>query len=142
MQELKLETDPEVDRVFEDYPDDVRDKIILIRNIIIDAAHEAPEIEKLVETLKWGEPSYLAKHGSTVRVDWKAKNPSQYAIYFKCTSKLVPTFKKIYGDLFTFEGNRAIVFNMDEDIPIMELKNCIRTALEYHRRKNKPDLDM
>ena len=104
MQELKLETDPEVDRVFEDYPDDVRDKILLIRNIIVDAAHEAPEIEKLVETLKWGEPSYLAKQGSTVRVDWKAKNPDQYAVYFKCTSKLVPTFKKVYGTLFTFEA--------------------------------------
>ena len=142
MQELKLETDPEVDRVFEDYPDDVRDKILLIRNLIIDTAHETPEIEDLVETLKWGEPSYLAKHGSTVRVDWKAKNPNQYAVYFKCTSKLVPTFKKIYGNLFTFEGNRAIVFEMDEDIPVTELKNCIRTALEYHRRKNKPDLDM
>ena len=142
MQELNLEINPEVDSVFENYPDDVRDKLLLIRNIIIDAAKEAPEIENLEETLKWGEPSYLAKHGSTVRIDWKAKNPDQYAVYFKCTSKLVPTFKKVYGDLFTFEGDRAIVFKMDEDLPVTELKNCIRTALEYHRRKNKPYLDM
>ena len=142
MQELKLEINPEVDSVFENYPDEVRDKLLLIRNLIIDTAKEAPEIKNLEETLKWGEPSYLTKHGSTVRVDWKAKKPDQYAVYFKCTSKLVPTFKKIYGDLFTFEGDRAIVFKMDEDIPVTQLKNCIRTALEYHRRKNKPDLDM
>ena len=142
MQELKLETKPEVDAVFENYPDEVRDKLLLIRNLIIDTAKEAPEIAKLEETLKWGEPSYLTKHGSTVRVDWKPKNPDQYAVYFKCTSKLVPTFKKIYGDIFTFERDRAIVFKMDEAIPVTQLKNCIRAALEYHRRKNKPDLDM
>ena len=59
--------------------------------------------EKLEETLKWGEPSYLTKYGSTVRMDWKEKNPEQFAVYFKCTSALVPTFKTIYKDKFKFE---------------------------------------
>ena len=142
MKELRLEINPEVHSVFENYPDYVREKVLNIRRIIIETAQETSGVEILEETLKWGEPSYLAKNGSTVRVDWKTKSPDQYAVYFKCTSKLVPTFKKVYGNLFTFEGNRAIVFKMDEVIPVMELKNCIRTALEYHRRKNKPYLDM
>ena len=43
-------------------------------------------LKELEETLKWGEPSYLVKKGSTIRMDWKSKAPNQYAMYFKCTN--------------------------------------------------------
>ena len=142
MKDLKLKTHQDVQVVYQNYPVAVRPKIERIRNLIIEVAKEASEIDFLEETLKWGEPSFLARRGSTIRVDWKERSPDQYAVYFKCTSKLIPTFKKKYGKLFSFEGNRAIVFQMDEDIPVKELKNCVRTALEYHRRKNKVDLGM
>ena len=68
--------------------------------MILETVEGMEEVDKLEETLKWGEPSYLTKHGSTLRMDWKAKAPDQYAMYFKCTSKLVPSFKAIFGDLF------------------------------------------
>lgn len=90
------------------------------------------------ETLKWGEPSYLVKKGSTIRIDWKSKAPNQYAIYFKCTSSLVETFKVIFGDLFKYEKTRAIVFELDEQVVATEeLKICIAMALQYHNLKNK-----
>jgi len=92
------------------------------------------------ETLKWGEPSYLVKGGSTIRIDWKLKTPNQYAMYFKCTSALVPTFRMVYKGLFTFEGSRAITFQMDERIPKKELKSCIKAALRYHKVKHLPTL--
>src|SRR5210317_960960 len=108
MKNLNINTNPEVELVFNNYPDLVRTKMLNIRKLIIEAAGETEEITDLEETLKWGEPSYLVKNGSTLRMDWKIKNPDQYAIYFKCTSKLVPSFKMVYGNLFKFEGNRAI----------------------------------
>ena len=95
-------------------------------------------LQKIEETLKWGEPSYLTKHGSTVRIDWKEKNPEHIAVYFKCTSKLVPTFKSLYKDKFNFEGNRAIVFQLKDKIPVKELKHCIALALTYHKIKHLP----
>ena len=58
---------------------------------------------------EWGEPSYLVKGGSTIRMDWKKANPEQYAMYFHCKTKLVDTFKELYQDVFKFEGNRAII---------------------------------
>jgi hypothetical protein len=106
--------------------------------LILETAKESEFVEELEETLKWGEPSYLVKKGSTIRIDWKAKTPDQYAIYFKCTSKLVLTFKEIYGDKFKYEKNRAILFDLDEKIPEKALKNCISMALNYHRLKDKP----
>ena len=103
---------------------------------------EIEEIEELEETLKWGEPSYLTKYGSTIRIAWKAKNPNQYAMYFKCTSKLVPTFKILYKNAFNFEGNRAIIFKFEDNIPPTELKKCIAAALTYHKVKQLQNLGM
>lgn len=135
---MNLTTHPNVTEVFEGYPEEVKSKILHLRELVLSAASEMDGLETLEETLKWGEPSYLAKHGSTVRMDWKEKKPDQYAIYFKCTSKLVPTFKAIYKDTFQFEGDRAIVFKLDEKIPEAELKHCISMALSYHKVKHLP----
>ncbi|MDX1409348.1 MAG: DUF1801 domain-containing protein, partial [Saprospiraceae bacterium] len=88
------------------------------------------------------EPSYLAKHGSTLRMDWKSKTPQQYALYFKCTSRLVETFKLMFGNTFKYEGNRAIVFQLDDHLPKHELKACIISTLLYHKVKHLPTLGM
>lgn len=135
---MNLTTQSNVQEVFEGYPEEVKPKMLYLRELVLSAASEMEGLDVLEETLKWGEPSYLAKHGSTVRMDWKEKKPDQYAIYFKCTSKLVPTFKAIYKDTFQFEGDRAIVFKLDEKIPEAELKRCISMALNYHKVKHLP----
>ena len=140
MKNLKIEKNSEVENVFNNYPDFVKEKILNLRKLILETANEIEEITDIEKTLKWGEPSYLVKNGSTVRIDWKEKSPNQYAMYFKCTSRLVETFKMQFGGLFEFEGNRAIVFQMDENIPIVELKKCIATALQYHKVKHLPNL--
>jgi HAD superfamily hydrolase (TIGR01509 family) len=142
MKNVQLKTNPEVELVFNNYPDPVRKKILNLRRLILETANEIEDITSLEETLKWGEPSYLVKHGSTIRIDWKKKSPEQFAMYFKCTSKLVPTFKMLYNDLFKFEGNRAIVFQMHEVIPEIELKKCIKAGLTYHKVKNFPQLGL
>lgn len=59
-------------------------------------------------------------------------------MYFKCTSKLVETFKVVFKDKFNFEKSRAILFNLDEKIPETELKECITMALTYHKIKQLP----
>lgn len=142
MKNIEIKTSPEVEAAFNHYPETARQKILNLRRLIVEAATETEGINKLEETLKWGEPSYIVKQGSTIRIDWKAKNPDQYAMYFQCTSQLVPTFKMAYSDLFTFEGNRAIVFQMQEQLPEAELKNCIKAGLTYHKVKDLPMLGL
>jgi hypothetical protein len=142
MKNLQINTRPEVEAVFDNYPAEVREKIAHLRSLILETANEIGELSQIDETLKWGEPSYIAKKGSTIRIDWKAKSPDQYAMYFKCTSALVPTFKMVFGDLFNYEGNRAIVFRMDDEVPEAELKRCIAAGLQYHLVKGLPLLGM
>jgi len=135
-------THPDVADVFERYPEHIRPKMEYLRHLILKAAAAIPEITRLEETLKWGEPSYLTKKGSTIRMDWKEKSPDQYAMYFKCTSKLVPTFKEVFPDTFTYEGTRAIVFGLDDPVPAEELVKCITAGLRYHSVKQLPLLGM
>ena len=135
---LNLTSNPEVNKVLNSYPTPIPKKLAQLRQLILDTASELESVTELEETLKWGEPSYLAKKGSTVRIDWKKKQPDQYAIYFKCTSKLVSTFKEVYPDTFNYEGKRAIVFSMTDEIPVAELKQCISKALTYHTVKHLP----
>ena len=127
-----------VEDVFKNYPPTVNKQMSHLRKLVLQAAENIEGLEELEETLKWGEPSYLTKHGSTLRMDWKKKTPNQYAMYFKCTSKLVETFKIIYKDIFEFEGHRAIVFKLDSKIPKAELKHCIELTLTYHKVKQLP----
>jgi len=140
MIDIQIDSHPSVKLVFDKYPEEVRTQLIRLRELVLESARELDGISTLEETLKWGEPSYLVKKGSTIRMDWKPKAPDQYAMYFKCTSRLVETFKTVYGDLFDYEGTRAIVFKQNEKIPVQELKQCIKAALRYHKIKHLPTL--
>ncbi len=99
-------------------------------------SHEA--IGRVEETLKWGEPSYLVKGGSTIRLGTPRSSPKRFAMYFNCNTKLVETFREIYPDTFEFEGNRAIVFALGDQIDTDALSHCIELALRYHHLKKLP----
>ncbi len=140
MNKLTITTSPEFKEKFVNYPDAVRGKLQYLRDLIIETAKEIPEITNVEETLKRGEPSFLTGIGSTLRIDWKQKTPNQYQMYFKCTSRLVETFKAVFGEIFEYEKNRAIIFQLDQKIPVRELKKCIKASLLYHKVKNNTTL--
>ena len=126
-----------VQKKFASYPDNIRPKLKFLRQLILDVAASEESIGELEETLKWGEPSYLttkSKSGTTLRIDWKPKTPNQYAIYLNCKTTLIDTFKALFPEL-NYEGNRAIVFNINQVIPENAVRQCIRMALKYHINK-------
>ena len=129
--------DEKVKQKFDSYPDDARSKLMEIREALFEVASK-DNVGKVHETLKWGEPSYLTKEGSTVRMDWKQKHPEQICVYFHCQTMLVETFREIYGNILSFEGNRAILISLSERLPIEELKHCISLSLRYHKIKHLP----
>jgi len=142
MNTMEVKTNPEFEAKMASYPDLIREKMHALRALVIETAKELSEITKVEETLKWGEPSFLTKKGSTLRMDWKQKTPNQYAMYFKCTSRLVETFKMVFGNQFEYEKSRAIVFQIDQKVPTRELKKCIKAALMYHTVKEDIRLGM
>lgn len=122
---------------FDSYPKKARSKLLQLRKIILETGVEY-EVGPLEESLKWGEPSFVTQGGSAVRIDWKPKFPEKCFMFFHCQTRLIETFKEIYGDIFEYEGKRAIVLGMDDDIPVQELKHCIYLSLQYHKLKHQP----
>jgi hypothetical protein len=128
----------EVEQVFNTYPKHIRVKMMRLRRLIMEMAEEVDGVESIDETLKWGEPAYVTRYGSTVRIDWKSSKPHQYVMYFHCKTKLIDTFRTLYDDKFEFDGNRAIVFDEKDRVPVEELKHCISLSLTYHKIKHRP----
>lgn len=126
----------EIQLKLDSYPADARRKLLALRANIFECAHSLA-ITDLVESQKWGEPAYSCKQGSTLRIDYKASNPEYCAVYFHCQSKLVETFKALYGDTFIYEGKRAILLPTHKGTP-SQLNHCIGLALQYHLVKHLP----
>src|SRR5262245_6242678 len=117
----------------------MRRKLLALRSLIFKTAAATDGVGHLKETLKWGEPAYVTAQsgsGSTIRIDWKKAKPDNYAMYFHCQTNLVSTFRTIFPGEFTYEGNRAIVFEAGTKVPADALAFCIAAALTYHTRKH------
>ncbi len=129
---------PQIATKINNYPTAVSESLFHLREIIYQVISKHDDIGEVEETLKWGQPSYVSKNGSTVRIDGNTKTPNHYFMYFHCQTSLVETFKLLYPDHFTFEGKRALVFSVGEALPENELKPCIAMALRYHLIKHLP----
>jgi len=129
--------DPAVAAAFDRYPPDVRSALMRMRGLILTTAAQSLRVGEVVETLKWGQPAYLPARprvGTTVRIDAVAGTPGAYAMYFHCQTSLLATFRDLYPDAFTFEGDRALVFSTAHLIPENAVKHCVALALGYHLR--------
>ncbi|PCI74713.1 MAG: hypothetical protein COB20_14725 [SAR86 cluster bacterium] len=122
---------------FESYPDEIQPSLMRLRELIASVAKEY-DLGAVEESLKWGELSYCVKGGSAIRTGWRPKSPDKIFVFFHCQTKLIETFNEIYGELFSYEGKRAIVLKRSETGSVQELKHCIGLALRYHKLKHLP----
>lgn len=63
--------EPNVERAFSAFPDEVKTGLLLLRALIFDVAARTEGVGRLEETLKWGQPAYLTpetKPGTTIRL--------------------------------------------------------------------------
>lgn len=128
---------PEIRIKFNSYPKPAQRKLEQVRKLILAIAAES-DLGKVEESLKWGEASYHVKGGSSVRIDWKPKDPDTIKIYFHCQTCLIETFKELYPNEFEYEGKRAIVVPLSIDLEQLPLRHCISMALKYHSLKHLP----
>ena len=131
-------TDSAVAQAFATYAPLQRAKLSILRELILQTAEQTAGVGPIDEALRWQQPSYLTSEtgsGSTIRIDAIRGSVQNYAMYFNCNTTLVDDFKQLYPKAFKFEGNRALIFNVADKLPIDELRHCISLALTYHLRK-------
>jgi Domain of unknown function (DU1801) len=127
----------DVAEAFNAYPPAIRARLMAARRLIFRTAASIEGVGPLEETLKWGEPAYLTAHktGSTIRLGWKPSVPESYALYFHCGTTLIGSFRTLFADQFSFEGNRALLLSISDALPEKPLAICFAMALTYHRDK-------
>jgi len=131
---------PEVSAVFDAWPPHLRARLLELRELILATAATTEGVGKLDETLKWGEPAYLtseSKSGSTIRIAPMKAEAGTYALFFNCQTNLVETFRHWFPQGLRFDGNRAIVLDVDRPLPAEAVTECVAAALTYHRRKRR-----
>lgn len=124
-----------VAEVFDSYPKQTRERLYKLRELIFDVAAKTERVGEIQETLKWNQPSYLTtetKSGTTIRIDKVKSGKADYALYVHCQTSLIDSFRLAFGDIFRYEGTRAILFVNETNPPEDALRECIKMALTYH----------
>jgi Domain of unknown function (DU1801) len=131
--------DPAVAAVFDAYPAPLKSRLLALRRLIFETARTTEGVGAIEEALKWGQPSYLTsetRSGSSIRIDRVKSVTNQYAVYFHCQTDLVSTFRELYPEL-TYGGNRSILLDAADALPMDALRHCVALALTYHLNKRK-----
>lgn len=120
------------------FPQALTEKLIQLRSLVLDVARDDPAIGPLEETLKWGQPAFLTTatgSGTTVRIHGHKRSTDTYALFVHCQTDLIDRYRHLYKDRLTFDGNRALLFDVRDALPVDVLRHCIAMALTYHSRK-------
>ncbi|WP_417617321.1 DUF1801 domain-containing protein [Parasphingorhabdus sp.] len=123
---------------WEGLPEALTEKLLRLRGLILDIASADPDIGPLEETLKWGQAAFLTSasgSGTTVRIHRHKQSAETYALYVHCQTDLIERYQQLYSETLTFDGKRAVVFDVNDELPVDAVRHCITMALTYHLRK-------
>jgi hypothetical protein len=110
--------------------------MLALRQLIFDTAVRLPEVGRVEESLRWGEPAYLTpetRSGSTLRLG--APRAGGSALYCNCKTSLIADFRDLAGTAVRTSGNRAVLFAGVGDIDPALTAILITRALTWHLRR-------
>ncbi len=106
--------------------------MLALRRLVYACAANDPRIGRVEETLRWGQPAYIARKGSTLRIGATAEG---FALYAHCQTTIVSDFASAFPGLDRIEGNRAVHFEDASQIEPARHGQLIAHALGYHLRR-------
>ena len=118
--------DSNIQSWFECQPDPYKEKLLALRQLILDVAEGNTEIGPLEESLKWSQASYVPQKprvGTAVRID--RYSTDKVAIYVHCQTNLISDFKAAYPEM-DYLKNRAIICDVSAP-PAFYRATCFRT---------------
>jgi len=121
--------------VFETYESATQTALLNLRTLIFEVADTETRIGPLIETLKWGQISYLPrkpKTGTTVRLAQSKSHPATVSVLVPCGTSLVDQWRQHYGDTLTLIGKRELIIPLQAPAPEAAIRHCIALALTYH----------
>ena len=123
----------EIAAVFDAQNSQSRKGLLTLRDLVFDVGDDLPQIGKIHEALRWGQPAYLTpetKSGTTLRLG--IPKSGGFAMFVHCQTRLISDYKAAFPDVTNIEGNRAVLFKYATEIDPNRQKWLIRQALTYH----------
>ncbi len=114
-------------------PRAARDGLWALRTLILETAASLPDVGRVEETLKWGQPAFLTpetKSGSTLRIG--CPKSGGFALYAHCQTTIISNFAATFPGQDQIEGNRAVHFKHVDCIDPARHGQLISHALRYH----------
>ncbi|MEL6127348.1 MAG: DUF1801 domain-containing protein [Pseudomonadota bacterium] len=127
---------PGVRDAFAAFPPGAQPGLLRLRHLILDTAALRPEVGRIEETLRWGQPSYLTpetKSGTTLRLG--VPRTGGFALYAHCQTSVIAEAQEMFPGTFMVEGTRALLFDDPEALPEEPLRIVIGRALTYHLKE-------
>ncbi|MGI9598782.1 MAG: DUF1801 domain-containing protein [Acidimicrobiales bacterium] len=139
MDEVVGIADADVAAVYASFDDAVRSALLELRRLVLETADATHGVGAVEEALRWGQPAFLTtetRSGSTIRLaPTGPDSAADCAMYFICNTNLVDSFRALFGSTFSYDGNRALLFSVGDELPEDELRECVAMALTYHLTK-------
>lgn len=128
--------DPRVEALLDAADPDIAAGITRLRRMIYEVAASDPKIGPVQETVKWGQPAYLARKGTTLRLG--QPKGGGFGLYVHCQSRVIPEFRDLFPDHDRFDGTRGVVFRAADEICSERHGWLIHRALGYHLKTAGP----
>ena len=119
---------PAVSAAFEALEPALRAQLLDLRALIYDTA-AGLDIPPLDESLRWGQPSYTTPKSTPIRLG--ATKTGTAAIFTHCQSRVIPDFRALFPNAFTYDGTRAVHLDPSAALQKDSLQLLITAALAY-----------
>ena len=94
----------------------------------------APEGRPLIESTKWGEPSWRpTKGGTTLRINWRAERPDDLGCFAHCQTDLIERLQALHPEAVRYGPPRAVYLDLHRPTPEHVIKDLAAMAFTYKR---------
>jgi hypothetical protein len=130
---------PDIQAVFNACSDTQRAGLVALRHLILARAAELPNIGRVTEALRWGQPAYLTPDtGAACSLRIGLAPGGDFALFVHCKTGLIQNFTDGPGAEMRVQGTRAVLFRTVQDIAAPAVSMLIGQALTYHLVKTNP----
>ena len=132
----QIKTDPAFIEKLNGHDEAVSAKLQQFRELVHDIAAALPKGPTLVETLKWGELSFLTEKprtGTTIRISENKRGG--LSMYVSCNSQVIDIYRERFAGELECVGNREVILPSDLSANNNKIARHIAVALNYQNEQ-------
>jgi hypothetical protein len=115
--------------------DQARMGLLKLRDLILETAETLPDIGPVGEALRWGQPSYISRKGTPLRLG--VPKSARFGLFVHCQSRVIPNYIERYPAWDRIDGTRAVLFDRPDQIEPLRHGWLIRHALTYKMKASR-----